>query len=112
MKTTVFIRTFFITCLLAGSVITSTAYAKEADNTNTGAYLRATLKNAPALQPVEWKVYRTPDNTLVGSATTHSLLLPLDPGNYTATVKLNNVTRDRAFTVMNNSKVDVTIALD
>ena len=111
MKTTVLLRTFFITCLLAGSLITGTAQAQDA-NTNTGAYLRATLKNAPALQAVEWKVYRTPDNTLVGSATTHSLLLPLDPGNYTATVKLNNVTRDRSFTVMNNSKVDVTIALD
>ena len=106
-----YFATALMTCLMAGFV-SGNSYAKDAEDTNTGAYLRATLKNAPALQPVEWKVYRSTDNTLVKSATTHSLVLPLDPGNYKAIVKLNNVTRDRSFTVMNNSKVDVTIALD
>ena len=111
MKIQSIIHTLVTSCVLVVSITSTTLYAKD-DDSNTGAYLRATLKNEPALQPVEWKVYRSTDNTLVKSATTHSFMLPLDPGNYKATVKLNNVTRDRSFTVMNNSKVDVTIALD
>ncbi len=105
------VRTLLTTLIVTIAFTSTSLYAKDDDN-NTGAYLRATLKNEPALQPVEWKVYRSTDNSLVKSATTHSFMLPLDPGNYKAIVKLNNVTRDRSFTVMNNSKVDVTIALD
>ncbi len=97
-----------IGCIGFGSVQAS---GNNEEDSQTGVYLRATLKNNPAMRPVEWKIYRA-DNTLVKSATTHSMLVPLKPGNYKATASLNSVTRDRSFTVMNNSKVDVVIALD
>ena len=98
--------------LMIGSVFSTSVFASgNDDESKTGVYLRATLKNAPAMRPVEWKIYRS-DNTLVKSLTTHSMLLPLQPGNYKATASLNNITRDRSFSVMDNSKVDIVIALD
>lgn len=86
--------------------------AKESEVTETGAYLRATLRNNPAMSPVSWQVFRLDNKSLVKTSSAHSLMLPLEPGEYKAVVSLNNVTRDCKFTVLDKSKTDVVIPLD
>jgi hypothetical protein len=102
-----------ITCLISGVILISPQLsASEQEDGTTGAYLKATLRNGPAMAPVTWKVFRLDNQNLVKTTSAHSFSLPLAPGNYKAVVELNNVTRDRLFTVMDNSKVDVVIAMD
>lgn len=102
-----------IAFLVAGAILSSPQLsASENEDVETGAYLKATLRNGPAMTPASWKVFRVDNQNLVKATSAHSLSLPLAPGKYKAVVELNNVTRDRLFTVIDNSKVDVVIAMD
>ncbi len=100
---------------LAACIVTSAFMlpAQAAESSGGGSVnLVATLKDGPAMRPVDWKIYRVDNNSVVKSTRSHSLNLPLRPGTYKAVARLNDVTRNRTFTVNNNGQVNVVIAMD
>ena len=99
-----------LSILVFSSISMASAVASDsASNVN----LVATLKNGPAMTPVTWKVYRIDNNSRAGeSSKKHSMSLQLRTGTYKAVAVMDSVTRDRIFTVKDNSKVDVVIAMD
>lgn len=92
-------------CLVSATAFTN---AQAAGSVN----LMATLRDAPAFTPVEWKVMRTDNDQTVGSSHSHTLNLPLNPGTYTAVATYNGVSRGRTFTVSSTGPVNVVIAMD
>lgn len=99
-----------VSALVAG-FLASTAMAVENEG-DSSVNLVATLRNGPAMRPVDWKIYRVDNNSVVTSTRSHSLSLPLRPGTYKAVAKLNDVTRNRTFTINSSGQVNVVIAMD
>lgn len=102
--------------LAAFYLITNVTFAaedrKEDDGDQAMALIAATLNNNSAMQPVEWKVMRLDNNSVVKKTKAHSFALSLRPGSYKAIAKLNGITRDRTFSVLDNNRVNVVIAMD
>lgn len=96
---------------LTAGVIATSAQAMEG-NGNGSVNLVATLRDGPAMRPVDWKIYRVDNNSVVTTTRSHSLNLPLKPGTYKAVASLNDVTRNRTFTVNSSGQVNVVIAMD
>ncbi|MDD5392680.1 MAG: hypothetical protein PHE17_06640 [Thiothrix sp.] len=98
-------------CIGASLFFTSAVPAAESP-VKGSVNLMATLKDAPAFTPVEWKVLRLDNNSTIKTTHAHSLNLPLSPGTYKAVASYQDVTRDRTFTVNNNGQVNIIIAMD
>lgn len=86
-----------------------------ADNNTSEVRLVATIDNGPALQPVEWTVFRVgnPSETIADKTRRHSFTIhKVKPGRYTAIVKRGNETRRRDFYVMADTTSRVRIPVD
>jgi len=100
-------------CIVMGAAASAVAFAADSSSKlNSGVNLVATLKNGPAMTPVAWKVFRLDATASPIESSRHSLSLPLEPGTYEAVASLDNVIRKRTFTIRDNSKLDVVIAMD
>lgn len=98
-----------VSCLAIGFLAVP---AQAVERSGGSVNLVATLKDGPAMRPVDWKIYRTDNNSIIESTRSHSLNLPLSPGTYKAVATLNNVSRNRTFTVNNSGQVNIVIAMD
>lgn len=90
-------------CFSAASL--SPAIAAEKFKVN----LIATIDNGPAMESVEWTVYRN-GNEKVTTAKKHSAHIKVPPGKYKAVARLvsnRNITRTRSFYVRNDTEVVV-----
>lgn len=105
------VRLFILACLVSAATFT-TLQAAESRQPGGSVNLMATLHDAPAFTPVEWRVMRMDNKKTVGSSRAHTLNLPLSPGTYKAVATYNGVSRDRTFTVSSSGRVNVVIAMD
>lgn len=75
--------------------------------------LMATLRDAPAFTPVEWKVMRMDNSSVpLPSSHTHSMSFPIDSGTYRAVATYNGISRERVFTVPPHGRANVVMAMD
>lgn len=75
--------------------------------------LVATLNNAPALRPMEWKVFRLDEGRKeIAAPGRHSATLVIPAGHYEAVATLNGRQRSRQFTVSNGADSNVILAMD
>ena len=77
--------------------------------------LVATLGNAPALRPMQWKLYRVEGNGSrheVAAPARHSATLDVPPGHYEAVANLDGRERRREFTVLDGTSNSVVLAMD
>lgn len=95
--------------LASGSVFSA---PKSADNKAADTYIVATLNNGPVMDAIELEVRQMNDNSLIEKTKKHSTVLSLTPGNYMAIAKMNNIVRNRAFSVIDHNTVNVVIAMD
>lgn len=99
--------------LLSAWLVSGTVFsATKVDNNDASAYIRATLNNSPALATVNLEILRLDNHSIIEARKAHSLVLTLKPGNYKATARMDNIIRDRTFSVLAGDKVDVVIAMD
>ncbi len=106
------IRVMILSSWMSATLLLTPTLATASDGGSVN--LVATLKDAPAFTPIEWKVLRVDNASAAPVATghSHSLNLPLKPGTYKAVASYHDVTRDRTFTVGSNGQVNVVIAMD
>lgn len=102
------IRLLVLASCLASAAVSTSAQAAGGGSVN----LMATLHNAPAFTPIEWKVMRMDNKKTVGSSRAHTLNLPLSPGTYKAVATYKGDSRSRIFTVSSKSRTNVVIAMD
>lgn len=110
--------TALVACLLAIGCSAGKANAEESngeesngEESNGRVSLMATLKSAPALQPMAWEVTRQGMN--VAKTKRHSITLQLLPDDYIAHLKCpNGEVRSREFTVEFNKTTTVVVACD
>jgi hypothetical protein len=75
--------------------------------------LVATLGNAPALRPMEWKVFRLDEGRReIAAPARHSATLLVPAGHYEAIAILNGTQRSRQFTVTDGADSNVVLAMD
>lgn len=75
--------------------------------------LVATLGNAPALRPMEWKIFRLDEGRReIAAPSRHSATLLMPAGHYEAVAILNGKQRSRQFTVSNGADSSVVLAMD
>ncbi len=98
--------------LLTG--FSSASVAAWADNNTSEVRLVATIDNGPALQPLEWTVFRVdnPSNVIKKNRRHSFTLREMKPGRYTAIVKRGDETRRRDFYVMADTTSRVRIPVD
>lgn len=102
-----FIRNIFtltIVCICFSASMTMQASAEDAKTFNVK--LIATIDNGPALESVEWVVYRNGNETK--RANRHLARFKLPAGTYKAVAKLardKSVVRERNFLVKNDTQV-------
>ncbi len=96
------------------TVFSSASIAAWADNNTSEVRLVATIDNGPALQPLEWTVFRvdTPNNVIKKNRRHSFTLRKMKPGRYTAIVKRGDETRRRDFYVMADTTSRVHIPVD
>ncbi len=77
--------------------------------------LVATLGNAPAMRPMQWRLYRLEGNggrQEIAAPVRHSATLEVAPGHYEAVANLDGRVRSREFTVLNGTSNNVILAMD
>ena len=100
--------TALVGCLLAIGFGAGKASAKES---NGRVSLMATLKSAPALQPMAWEI--TKQGTVVTKTKRYSATFQLVPDDYIAYLECpNGEKRSREFTVECNKTTTVVVACD
>lgn len=105
--------TALVGCLLAIGFGAGKANAEESkgEESKGRVSLMATLKSAPALQPMAWEI--TKQGTVVTKTKRYSATLQLLPDDYIAHLKCpNGEVRSREFTVEFNKTTTVVVACD
>lgn len=105
--------TALVGCLLAIGFGAGKANAKESngEESNGRVSLMATLKSAPALQPMAWEI--TKQGTVVTKTKRYSATFQLVPDDYIAYLECpNGEKRSREFTVECNKTTTVVVACD
>ena len=105
--------TALVGCLLAIGFDAGKANAKESngEESNGRVSLMATLKSAPALQPMAWEI--TKQGTVVTKTKRYSATFQLVPDDYIAYLECpNGEKRSREFTVEFNKTTTVVVACD
>lgn len=105
--------TALVGCLLAIGFDAGKANAKESngEESNGRVSLMATLKSAPALQPMAWEI--TKQGTVVTKTKRYSATFQLVPDDYIAYLECpNGEKRSREFTVECNKTTTVVVACD
>ena len=105
--------TALVGCLLAIGFGAGKASAKESngEESNGRVSLMATLKSAPALQPMAWEI--TKQGTVVTKTKRYSATFQLVPDDYIAYLECpNGEKRSREFTVEFNKTTTVVVACD
>lgn len=105
--------TALVGCLLAIGFGAGKANAKESngEESNGRLSLMATLKSAPALQPMAWEI--TKQGTIVTKTKRYSATFQLVPDDYIAYLECpNGEKRSREFTVECNKTTTVVVACD
>ena len=105
--------TALVGCLLAIGFGAGKANAKESngEESNGRVSLMATLKSAPALQPMAWEI--TKQGTVVTKTKRYSATFQLVPDDYIAFLECpNGEKRSREFTVECNKTTTVVVACD
>lgn len=76
--------------------------------------LVATLGNAPAMRPMQWKLYRLDGSGRheIAAPARHSVTLAVPPGHYEAVANLDGRERRREFTVLDGTSNSVVLAMD
>ncbi|EIJ33971.1 hypothetical protein [Thiothrix nivea] len=107
----------WLAILLSGILLSGigTAFsAPEANDSNTAkAFIMTTLNNGPVMNAIELEIRQTDaNNKLVEKTHKHTTVLALTPGTYMATAKMDNVTRYRQFSIIDQNLVNIVIAMD
>ena len=105
--------TALVGCLLAIGFDAGKANAKvsNGEESNGRVSLMATLKSAPALQPMAWEI--TKQGTVVTKTKRYSATFQLVPDDYIAYLECpNGEKRSREFTVECNKTTTVVVACD
>lgn len=105
--------TALVGCLLAIGFGAGKANAKESngEESNGRVSLMATLKSAPALQPMAWEI--TKQGAVVTKTKRYSATFQLVPDDYIAYLECpNGEKRSREFTVECNKTTTVVVACD
>ena len=105
--------TALVGCLLAIGFGAGKANAKESngEESNGRVSFMATLKSAPALQPMAWEI--TKQGTVVTKTKRYSATFQLVPDDYIAYLECpNGEKRSREFTVECNKTTTVVVACD
>lgn len=76
------------------------------------AIIMTTWNRGPVMSAIELEIRQLDNNSVVEKTKKHSTVLALAPGNYMATAKMNNIVRNRTFSVIDHTPVNVVIAMD
>lgn len=71
-------------------------------NAAAGTLVMATLNKGPMMDKVELEVKHARTNKVIERSQKHSVVLTLQPGDYIATIKAGNITRQREFRIVNS----------